>query len=197
MTKLMIASSVVALGLGCGVAGADVLLSNLSSSGTLGWITLGNLGAPSAIGVSFTMTQNATLDYATLRLNVGSTATPIVSIWSDSGGLPGTMLYTLTNPVFSTGYNNWSFTAPAGSTLSSGSTYHLVLQRVAGGTIAWNAGTANATGAGATFNTGVKLSGGAWVAQANTPVFELVATPTPGAAALLALGGLASARRRR
>jgi len=197
VTKLLAVSTAVALAAFSGAANADVVLSNLSSPGTLSWITIGNLGAPPAIGVSFTMSSNATLDSAVLRLNVAAVATPIVTIWSDVGGLPGAMLYTLTNPTFSTGYNNWSFAAPAGATLNGGSTYHLVLQRTAGGTIQWNAATANATGPGATFNTGVRLVSGNWTTAANSPVFEIVTTPTPGAAAVLGLGGLAALRRRR
>ena len=186
-------------------ASADVILSNLANATASNWLSLGLLGAPTGLAADFTMSSTATLASATLRLNISSTASPLVTIWSADSTtlLPLTQLYTLTGPgSYTTGYQNWTFTAPSGATLSAGSTYALVIQRSAGtgGTIAWNSsGGVSPTGSLASFNNVAKFTAaGGWQTQATGPaVFELDSVPAPGALALAGMGGFVTTRRRR
>ena len=60
-----------------------------------------------------------------LILSAGSVGTPVVQIYGDTSGNPGTLAATMTNPgTITTAVN--TFTAPANTTLSASTTYWLV-----------------------------------------------------------------------
>jgi len=114
------------------VAAQTVLISNLD----------GNDGTQTGIindtrnkGMGFTMPagQDYILDHVTMRLNIpASGVAPIVELWSDSGGQPGAVIETLTNPTFgATGIANYDFTS-SGSTLTAGASYWIVAYGPAG-----------------------------------------------------------------
>ncbi len=114
-------------------------------------------------GMGFTMPagQDYFLDYVTLRLETfGAGVSPIVELWTDTGGVPGAVIETLTNPSFSaSGIANYDFTS-SGVTLTAGTSYWIVAYGVAGADqYSWRASspaqipTGLATHLGATFDT--------------------------------------------
>ncbi|HSL16765.1 MAG TPA: choice-of-anchor R domain-containing protein [Methylomirabilota bacterium] len=85
-------------------------------------------------GMGFTMPagQDYILDHVTLRLETFGAVSPIVQLWTNSGGLPGAVIETLTNPSFApSGIAEYDF-ASAGTTLSAGTGYWIVAYGVAG-----------------------------------------------------------------
>ena len=64
--------------------------------------------------------------------SIGASAIPKVSIYTSSSDLPGTLVFTFTNPgSFAPGFN--TFTAPANSTISGSTDYFVVFENTATG----------------------------------------------------------------
>ena len=115
-------------GLGGGVAHADVLVNNIGQTAGI---------SPIAIQANFPRAQAFTTGsnsagYALDSVGVSLNSTPptasyfSVSIHESSGGDPGNLRYTLSNPsTFATGVN--VFTAPAKASLEGGTTYFVVI----------------------------------------------------------------------
>lgn len=85
-------------------------------------------------GMGFTMPagQDYFLQHVTLRLETFGAVAPIVQLWTNSGGVPGTPVETLTNPTFApSGIANYDFTS-SGTTLTAGESYWVVAYGVAG-----------------------------------------------------------------
>lgn len=85
-------------------------------------------------GMGFTMPagQDYILDHVTLRLETFGAIAPVVELWTNSGGLPGAVIETLSNPTFApSGIAEYDF-ASAGTTLSAGTGYWIVAYGVAG-----------------------------------------------------------------
>lgn len=163
-TRACIARSVVVVFLLCLVAqpliAQTTLISNLDGNDATQSAGLSDLRNK---GMGFTMPagDDYILDYVTLRLETFSSGVvPIVELWTNAGGLPGTPIETLTNPAFaSSGIVNYDFTS-SGSTLTAGESYWLVAYGAAGvPTYDWKASspaqtpTGIATYLGALFDT--------------------------------------------
>ena len=108
-------------------AQADVLVSNLGQPDEAhSFLAVDRVGAQ-----KFTTGSNAlgyTLSEVVAKLKVvGSDSIPVVSIYSDSSGTPGTSLYTLTSPSSITA-GDMEFTAPANATLSKETDYFVVFE---------------------------------------------------------------------
>jgi hypothetical protein len=85
-------------------------------------------------GMGFTMPagQDYILDHVTLRLETFGAIAPVVELWTNSGGLPGAVIETLSNPTFApSGIAEYDF-ASAGTTLSAGTSYWIVAYGAAG-----------------------------------------------------------------
>jgi len=111
------------------LAGADVLTSNLSVP----------VGAGTAFGVGattiykafgFTTVGATQVASATVTLTINDVnSMPVLSIWSDGGGLPGAELVVLDTPLLVIGQNDVTFQAPGGSfPLAAGTSYWLHLR---------------------------------------------------------------------
>ncbi len=137
---------------------AEVIISN--HPGNDGTQTAGINATTRTKGMGFTMPGGSDLglDALTMRLDITSVdVVPVVEIYSDGGGAPGTLLTTLENPAsFSPGIGDYTFTPADSFTLAGGETYWIVASSAAG-TYDWKASspaqtpTGLATHAGATF----------------------------------------------
>jgi hypothetical protein len=137
---------------------AEVIISN--HPGNDGTQTAGINESTRTKGMGFAMPGGSDLglDAITLRLDINSAdVTPLVEIYSDGGGVPGTLLTTLVNPAsFDLGINDYAFTPDGSFTLVGGETYWIVASSTLG-TYDWKASspsvtpTGLATHAGATF----------------------------------------------
>jgi hypothetical protein len=107
------------------------LISNLpGNDGT----QTANLSATRNKGMGFTMPtgQDYILVSVTLRLETFGIVAPVVELWTDSGGLPGVPIETLTNPIFAiSGISNYDFTS-SGTVLTAGTSYWIVAYGVDG-----------------------------------------------------------------
>jgi hypothetical protein len=138
-----------------------------------------NASAPSAIhlagspttwwGQSFTATVTGNITTAALYLSkTGATGTFVYKIYSDSGGLPSTLLGTSNTMNFSTVYSgSLPFPAQTGTfspsvAVVSGTKYHLILDDtgITGGTFDFAGSTSNPYASGNVVNT--TNSGGTW-----------------------------------
>jgi hypothetical protein len=201
LRRIALALAVSAFG---GLASADVIISNLDGNdGTQS----ADLNASRVKGMGFTMPSGADyfLDDATLRLETfGSNVRPIVEVWSDSNGVPGTMLTRLDNPSFNaSGVSNYAFTPGGQFVLQASTTYWIVAYGESGasrydwkGSSPGQQPTGLATHAGATFGTsGPPPTGSSSIL--NSYAINGTLVPAPGAMALLGLWGLAAVGRRR
>ncbi len=128
-------SCVLFSGLAAG-ARADVIISNLpGDDGNSTFINAplgGNNGGASedskAAGFLMPAGTDYTLDSVNLRLDFFDTdSVPVVALYNDSAGAPGTLLTTLTDPAISVGTNTFSFTPSSAFTLNAGSAYWVVV----------------------------------------------------------------------
>jgi hypothetical protein len=113
-------------------AAADVLIGNLPGNDGTGTFLNGDthsLDNSKAAGFTMPAGTDYFLDDVILRLEIIEAANnPVVQIWSDSGGIPGVSLITLTNPVFTIGViASYSFTPPSQFTIQADQTYWVVV----------------------------------------------------------------------
>ena len=110
-----------------------VLISNLPGNDASQSADLTNLRNK---GMGFTLPagQDYTLLHVTLRLEtIAGAPVPIVEIWTNAAGVPGTVIETLTSPVLNaTGITNYDFTAAGTTTLVGGQSYWIVAYGLAG-----------------------------------------------------------------
>ena len=154
-------------------------------------------------GQSYTL-QSVVLDFAAAPLG-----TIAVDIYSDASGTPSTSLGTLTNPG-SLGAGSNTFSAAGIPSLSSASSFWVVLRGVGSGSVGWNWTNDTPTGLGSSTNTNLSgNSGQTWGGLVSgTPYLMTVnATSTAavpeidpasfGSALSLVLGSLSLLGRRR
>lgn len=107
--------------------GNGVLISNFSAG--VGTGTIFGSGAFTVYkAFGFTVdSAGATLESATLSMNFPNAGSmPVISIWSDGGGIPGSQLVALLNPGTLAGQGDFTFDAPGGSfALAPNTTYWL------------------------------------------------------------------------
>ncbi len=176
-------------------------------------------GSPQNFGskaLGFQMTSSFDVTSLTLRLNnlSGNTDAPTVTIYTKSGNAPGTLVGSFTNPATFTGAtpSNYVFTPTSPFVLNSGSSYFIVVQQIntVGSDLGFNwqngSPTITPTGTGATptvarFGSGT-TSSPSTITSTSTQFnwYQLDGTaviPEPSAAALLGLGLVSLAARRR
>ena len=119
---------------------ADVIISN--HPGNDATQTAGINATSRTKGMGFTMPAGSGMDLQsiTMRLDFDTVdVIPLVEIYSDSGGVPGTLLTTLDNPaILDVGINDYAFTPSSSFTLEGGETYWIVASSVSG-TYDWKA----------------------------------------------------------
>jgi MYXO-CTERM domain-containing protein len=202
MIRQISRGAVLALVLAAGQASADVIISN--HPGNDGSQTAGIDGSSRTKGMGFAMPSGTDyfLDSVVLRLNItNADVEPRIEIFSDSGGVPGSSLTTLSNPsIDALGIGDYSFMPAADFVLSADTSYWIVASSGNGITYDWKASSPSQTPTGLATHTGATF--GAYPPQNTSSILTTymingTAVPAPGAAALLAVGGLAATRRRR
>ena len=115
------------------ISNANVVFSNFPVSGTTGYPLNGSDDTHAAIGFT-TSGGNYTLDSIDLHLFFAdpTKVTPELSVYSDSAGIPGTLIETFTNPIFSVGYDDYNFTPDDTVSLFDGTDYWIVLENASG-----------------------------------------------------------------
>jgi hypothetical protein len=134
---------VVVLFLFLGVAGsarADIIISNLPGNDASGtWLNAPPGGAnggssydSKAAGFLLPPGGSFSLASAQLRLTFFDTASvPVISLYNDIGGNPGSLLFNFTNPPIGVGTDTFTFLPPAPFHLLPGSAYWLVASNAA------------------------------------------------------------------
>ena len=207
--RIACAMAVAAVVSTAGSVFADVAVTNENNGdgGTISFI-VGDILRTTSFTVG---PAGATINSVTMRVanrdGIGSTFGYTCEIFSDAGGMPG-------SPIATFGVNNHLQTTPlfetitfttAGLNVSANTTYWVVMGAAPGSssgggdwlgsqipnetsTLGWTIGNTNS----------FYFPGPGWVPNGNNPGrFTINITPTPGAAALLGIGGLMASRRRR
>ena len=203
-------TAALSLALIAGAASAQTILSNLPANFTTSGTNLG-VGidlADRTKGVGLTMGATS-LDFASMTAvisNSGTTAATLSGgIYGSSGGNPGALLaaFNSVSVAAGAGAGLVSLTTGGTFTLQAGTSYWFVLDGPAvSNSLLWHSLSPNAAptaAAGITYD-GYRFSadGGAnWGSSSIFNGVEITAVPAPGALALIGLGGLAAARRRR
>ncbi len=205
MSKLMIAAASLSMLAGQAL-GTVVILGNMppANDGTQS-ATLNDLRIKA---IQFTMPAGPGyfLHQVVLRLRGYDPAeTPLVQIRDDAGtGSPGAGV--VTTLLMPTGLGsviaNYTATPPGTVILAGGATYWLYVGGPAGQAFDWMASSPGIVPTGvATYglNRFTTNGGSSWTASTIINTFQIVGkeVPAPGALALLGLGGLMAARRRR
>lgn len=203
----------MALGLflAAGVASADPILGNLpgSSSGTGTNLGLGTDLADRTKGVGLTMGAQS-MDFVSmvaLISNPGNAAATLSGgIYASSGGNPGALLAAFTGVNVGAGSlaGEISMETVSTFTLQANTSYWFVLDGpTVSNSLLWNSLSPNVAptaAAGITYD-GYRFSSNGGTTWGSSGIFNGVTinavVPAPGAMALLGLGGLAAARRRR
>lgn len=200
-----------ALCLAAGVASADPILSNLpgSSSGSGTNLGVGTDLVDRTKGVGLTMGATS-MDFVSMvaLISNGGTSAATLSggIFAASGGNPGAMLAAFTGVSVGAGAQPAEITMQTASTftLQANTSYWFVLDGPSvTNSLLWNSLSPNAAptaAAGMTFD-GYRFSSNGGTTWGASSIFNGMTinavVPAPGAMALLGLGGLAAARRRR
>ena len=197
----MMKFALIALAGVAAAAPADVILSNLpgTSSGSTGGTVFGT-DREKAVGI--TMGADS-LDFVSMVI-LGSAVNGgdlVGGIYSSSAGNPGSLLASFDTVAVAAGTTDQliSLTISGGFTLDAGTSYWFRLGSA--GDVRWNSLTPNTapTATGVTYD-GYRFTttgGASWSISGVFNGVEINAIPTPGALALLGLGGLAASRRRR
>jgi hypothetical protein len=203
MKTILCAAVITAL---AGTAGADPLIGNINAGATtsLGTIITGSEGRSKAVG--FTMgAQSLDLLNVQLRLDFDTAPTPggiaQVAIWGGASN-PTSLLTTLSIVGPNAGVGIFDFVAGSTFTLDANTTYWVMVNGAPGNTAGfyWNVETPATTPTGDAAFVGYRFSASVTPPTASSSVFnafQVNVVPAPGAMALLGLGGLAAARRRR
>lgn len=201
MVRAISRGAVLALVVAAGQVSADVIISNYP--GNDGSQTAGINGTTRTKGMGFTMPggDGYYLDSLVMRLNITDVnVIPRIEIFSHSGG-PFSSLITLDNPVIDTlGLGDYTFTPPSQFVLQADTSYWIVASSANASTYDWKASSPSQTPTGVATHLGATF--GSYPPRTSSSIlttYELNGTPVPapGAAGLLALGGLFAARRRR
>ena len=213
------------------LAAAVLSLCLVAGSARASQVVFGNLGSDGLSALDGNTTSNSTLTtwfaqgftvssprlfLDTVSLGFASTATATLSLYSSSAGLPGSSLISLTQAVTgSAGSPNLISFNFNGYSLTSGSSYWLVLSSAGASSVNWasnnddNSSTGqNGSGWSALGGLRTVNSGSSWNSNSGPPVRSLSITasssspepiPEPGtwAAAALLIGAAAYVRWRR
>lgn len=128
----VVAVAVLVMSMAAPVAAQTVLISNLPGNDGTQSAGLDDLRTK-AMGFTMPAGQDYTLQYVTLRLETAAAgATPIVELWTNSGGQLGALIETLTSPpLAASGIAEYDFTS-AGSILTGGESYWILAYGPAG-----------------------------------------------------------------
>jgi hypothetical protein len=180
---------------------ADIIYSNFGSplafQSNFG-ATVSSGGTDFSTAFSFTVLNNSYqvtgIDYAAYLQQLGGTNAITASLYTDNGGIPGTLLYTTNPPDTGLELENaieLTDTVTGGPILNVGSTYWLSLDSPIDSSVGWaSSGDDNAIGIEATLTDGVWGTNGSHV-QGAFEVDGTIAAPEPVAASLF-VSGLAS-----
>jgi hypothetical protein len=189
------------VGAGTQLLQADVIYSNFGSplafqpnSGS----TVASGGTDFSTAFSFTVQNNSYqvtgIDYAAFLQAAGGTNSISASLYTDNGGLPGTLLYTTTPPDTGLEVQNaieFLDSVTGGPILNEGSTYWLSLDAPIDSSTGWAAsGDGSAIGVGAQFTDGSWGTIGSHV-QGAFEIDGIVTAPEPVTTSLF-VSGLAS-----
>lgn len=199
-----VAPAAILVAMLAGQASADLLISNLPGNDGSQSAGLQN-GRIKAMGFTMPAGQDYFLDSADVRLEIGGLAVdPLVRIFNDVGGAPTSELVELQDPALGVGIDTYSFTPSSPFVLEAGQTYWLVVYNTGGDNLNWKASSPSETPTGLASHAGSLFSTSA---GPNPPTgsssiltsyaIQGTAVPAPAALSVLALGGLACARRRR
>lgn len=148
-------------------ASADVLISNMPGNDGTGTFLNGDshsLDNSKAAGFTMPAGTDYFLDSIVMRIEILEVANnPAVQIWSNAGGLPGSVLITLNNPVFTIGgIFSYSFVPPSQFTLQAGQTYWVVIYNDSPGSdrFEWYANSPATAPSGTAANAGYLYSTG-------------------------------------
>jgi len=148
-------------------AAADVIISNMPGNDGTGTMLNGDASTvDNSKAAGFTMPAGSDyfLDNVTMRIEILDAAnSPVIQIWSDSGGLPSASLMTLTNPTFTIGgVATYVFTPPSQLTLQAGQTYWVLIYNDSAGSdsFEWYANSPAITPTGIATSAGYRYSTG-------------------------------------
>jgi hypothetical protein len=168
-------------------------------------VLIGNL--PGNDATSTFMNAPYTLDYVDLRLNYFNTSSvPVVQIYSNVGGNPGTALTTLNAPPIVVGPGTVRFTPSGTFTLDPSTTYWALVWNNAtvANSFQWLASSPAVTPTGIATSAGYRFSNGPPPPIGNSTTLNsyeigatLVPEPTTGFAIAAAVGGACASRPRR
>lgn len=201
MIRTVLGSATLALAIVAGQASADVIISNHPGNDGSQTAGINNSSRTKGMGFAMPAGDGYYLDSVVLRLNITDLSVqPKIEIFSHSGG-PGSSLIVLDNPTINTlGIGDYTFTPPSQFVLDASTSYWIVASSANSATYDWKASSPSQTPTGVATHIGATF--GAYPPRSSSSIlttYYINATPvpTPAAGALLALGGLAAARRRR
>ncbi len=193
MSMLRIGAAIAASAIAA-AAPATTIISNLSGPDGAG-TAFGPAATTQFKAAGFTMTDSYFFSSVTLAIDAPDFgATAQVSIWTGNVS-PQNQILDLIGPTF-TGAGNYTFDTDASIILSAGQTYWVYVDN-ANQSLAFNWDSTSES------PTGIGASSAGYIFNGNPSSFfnrfsvEGILVPTPGAAAILGLAGLTTARRRR
>lgn len=167
---------------------ATIVSSNLTDTSAGSDTVSGN----NLLAAEFSTDSASTLNYVTLLLQQDSGGNAAVRLYSDNGGIPGTLLATLTSPVsYSASLTDTTFSAN-GIKLTAATDYWIVLSATTGA-FDWS-WTASSASSGAGFvGTTASYDGSYWYQSTVYPyqmtvAVDPVATPEPATVTISVLG---------